>query len=241
MSQEILNRQLKAWHQKKCLRDLYQNWYEQINSQLGVGRTLEIGPGIGKFKAQHPNILTMDVEKTQWTDMVADAQHLPFKKDCLSNIVLFDVLHHIPNPVQFFGEALTVLKPCGRILIMEPYISFLSYFIYHYFHPEKVDSSVDPLGDKRISSNKPFDSNQSVATLIFFKKLDRFRKLFPQYTIIIKKRLAFLAYPLSGGFSGRQLLPDRLISCVSNSEPAFKLLAPFMAFRTLVVLEKHEK
>ena len=40
----------------------------------------------------------------------------------LSNIVLFDTLHHLENVRYSFAEALRVLEPGGRVIIMNPYI-----------------------------------------------------------------------------------------------------------------------
>ncbi len=70
---------------------------------------------------------------------LADAQHLPFRNSSLSNIVLFDVLHHLENVRYFFDEALRVLVSLGRIVIMDPYVSVLSWPVYRFFHPEPMD------------------------------------------------------------------------------------------------------
>ena len=39
----------------------------------------------------------------------------------LANIVLFDTLHHLENVRYSFDEALRVLEPGGRVIIMDPY------------------------------------------------------------------------------------------------------------------------
>ena len=39
----------------------------------------------------------------------------------LANIVLFDTPHHLENVRYFFDEALRVLQPGGRVIIMAPY------------------------------------------------------------------------------------------------------------------------
>jgi SAM-dependent methyltransferase len=239
VSENILNEQLKAWEKKSCLRFLYKQWFELIISELTSGMTLEVGAGIGQFKEYIQEAITLDIEKTSWSDVTGDAQYLPVKSDCLGNLVLFDVLHHIPSPKQFFTEAMRALKPGGRILIMDPYISPFSYLVYQYFHPEGVDTECDPLGVKQVCSYVPFDSNQAVATILFFKKQDIFKKIFPELKILKSQRLALLAYPLTGGFGGKQLLPDRLIKLISSLETKFKFISPLLAFRTFIVLEKH--
>jgi len=47
-----------------------------------------------------------------------------------------------------------------------------------------------------------------------------------------------LVYPLSGGFSGPQLLPTALAPATFKVEKLLQPLAPLLAFRLLVVLEK---
>ena len=39
----------------------------------------------------------------------------------LANIVLFDTLHHLENVRYSFAEALRVLEPGGRVIIMDRY------------------------------------------------------------------------------------------------------------------------
>jgi SAM-dependent methyltransferase len=44
----------------------------------------------------------------------------PRSSGSLANIVLFDTLHHLENVRYFFDEALRVLQPGGRVIIMDP-------------------------------------------------------------------------------------------------------------------------
>ena len=44
----------------------------------------------------------------------------PRSSGSLANIVLFDTLHHLENARYFFDEALRVLQPGGRVIIMDP-------------------------------------------------------------------------------------------------------------------------
>ena len=80
-----------------------------------------------------------DIVKLLWLDAVVDAQQLPFAKSSLANIVVFDALHHLENVRYFFDEALRVLQPGGRVIIMDPYISACSWPVYYFLLPEPVD------------------------------------------------------------------------------------------------------
>ena len=94
---------------------------------------LEIGAGSGHFQKFFPNAISTDIIEAPWLDAVLDAHFLPFQNKSLNNIVLFDVLHHLPEPSRFFSEAQRVLKPTGRIILMEPYISWVSFLVYRLF------------------------------------------------------------------------------------------------------------
>ena len=238
MSDQILQQQLAAWERKPGIRRLYRGWFETIRRELLAGPTIEVGAGIGKFKEQVPDAITMDIGKTPWTDMVGDAQYLPVRNGTLANIVLFDVLHHLPRPALFFGEALRALKSGGRVLIMDPYLSPLSYPVYRWLHQEGADLACDPLGEDKVCSDIPFDSNQAVATILFFRRPDRFACAFKSFRVVRRERLSLLAYPLSGGFSRRAWLSDSFLSRLADFESRLSFLAPFCAFRTFIVLEK---
>lgn len=238
MSEQILREQLAGWERKSIIRYLYRKWFEVVQGELVIGATLEVGGGIGKFKEQAPNIVTMDICKTPWTDVVGDAQRLPIKSRSLANVVLFDVLHHLPRPNLFFTESERVLQPGGRIVLVEPYLSVFSYPVYRWLHREGASFTCDPFGESPMCSDAPFDSNQAVATMLFFRHKKQFAKAFPSLRVIRRQRLALLAYPLSGGFGGKALFPYAVLRWLSNLESYFSVLAPLCAFRTLVVLEK---
>lgn len=241
MSERILREQLAAWNGKPVLRKLYTDWFRRIKSWLPEGPTLEVGAGIGKLKEFVPGIATLDIEPTPWTDLAGDAQCLPVKDGALAGLVLFDVLHHLPHPVRFFHEAFRALRPGGRVVIMEPYVSALSYPVYRFLHPEKVDTGCNPYdAENELCSDTPFDSNQAVATVMFYRRPERFASQFPGFSIAVRERLALLGYPLTGGFGGRALAPDWLIERIADCEERCAFLAPLMAFRTFIVLEKHE-
>ena len=241
MSEEILRQHKVIWEKKPILRVLYTSWYQEIAAQLKSGNTLELGGGSGNFKDFATNVVSTDIIPLPWIDVVADAQNLPFEDCSFDNIVMFDVLHHIENVSLFFNEALRVLRPGGRVAMMEPYISLVSWPVYHFLHPEPVDFRQDPLAWTPPSpSRKPFDSNQAFATILFEKKFSYFQKKYPQFIKVYHRRMAFFAYPLSGGFDQPSLLPMTLLKPVLNLENFLSFMNRFLAFRIIVVLEKRQ-
>ena len=242
MSEDILQKHKIIWKKKPILREIYTKWYQEIAAQLTAGNTLELGGGSGNFKEFAPNVISSDIVPCPWIDVVADAQDLPFDNQSFDNIVMFDVLHHIENVTLFFNEALRVLRRGGRIAVMEPYISLASWPVYHFLHPEPVNFKQDPLAWVEPSSNRhPFDANQAFATILFEKKFSKFRKRYPQFIKVYHRRMAFFAYPLSGGFDKPALLPIALLKPVLVLENSLSFMSRFLAFRILVVLEKIER
>jgi hypothetical protein len=122
---------------------------------------------------------------------------------------------------------------------MEPYISFASWPIYHFLHPEPVNFKQNPLDWVEPSpERKPFDANQAFATILFERQYRLFQKKYPQFIKRYHRRMSFWAYPLSGGFEHPSLLPLELFSVILKLEEAFAFMSRFLAFRVLVILEK---
>jgi SAM-dependent methyltransferase len=69
-------------------------------------------------------------------DIVCGANPLPFRSGSLGGVVMLDVLHHLPEPLEFLNEASRVLRPGGRLVMIEPCITCPSYLLYRYFHDE---------------------------------------------------------------------------------------------------------
>ncbi|MFH1293984.1 MAG: class I SAM-dependent methyltransferase [Pseudomonadota bacterium] len=235
---DILAERREIWKSKEVIRRLYYTWYRLIANALRRGKTLELGGGSGNLKEFLPDAITSDVIFAPWLDAVLDAHGIPFKKSSLENIVLFDVLHHLKAPAVFFREAERVLRPGGRIVLVEPYVSWLSFFVYRFLHQEGMDWWTDPLKMKHPKNNDPFHGNQAIPTLIFEKHLREFKRMFPHLRIILKKKTDSLIYPLSGGFHHPSLCPLFLTKALEYMEDLMQPICRFTAFRLFLVLEK---
>jgi SAM-dependent methyltransferase len=240
MSADKLAKNGEIWAQKKVLREIYHDFYERIQLFLKDGITLEIGGGTGNLKEYAPNVISSDIIDSPWLDCVFDAQAMPYKDDSITNIVAIDVLHHIEFSIRFFREANRVLKEGGRIILLEPAVTLVSYSFYHFVHEEDVILSQNPLLDGIPNpSRKPFDANQAIPTLIFYKYKKEFSKLFPELKILKKQCMSLIAYPLSGGFQKWCLVPLFLVKSLLYFE---KVVEPWIGrifgFRIFVVIEK---
>ncbi len=235
----MLKTQLAAWNAKPALRFVYTEWFKEIAAYLCPGVSVEIGCGIGRMKTVIPELYSMDLVKTPWTDIVGDAHQLAVKNNSISNLILFDVLHHLPFPLTFLSEAFRALRSGGRLIIVDPYISPFSGLMYGLFHPEPFSLKHNPFkSTSALCSIDPLGSNQAIATLLFYRHRKAFRKQFNDFLPIMQKRFAFFAYPATGGFGSTGLIPDKCICALHQIESILKPLSAMLAFRLMVVLEK---
>lgn len=235
---EILDERRRVWTSKPIIRKLYKKWYSHIQEALRPGRTLELGGGSGNLREFLPEAITSDIVFAPWLDAVMDAQALAFKKESLDNIVLFDVLHHLSAPALFFQEVQKVLRPGGRAVLMEPYVSPLSFPVYRFVHAEGMRWDADPFRTKAMKNKEPFEGNQALPTLIFERHREQFNKRFPHLEILQEDKMDFFLYPLSGGFHNPCLCPRVLWRPLEFLEGVLRPFKSLLAFRLFIVLEK---
>jgi len=237
----ILEKHKVTWEKKKILRVIYEEWYKKIIYNLSNidGKTVELGAGSGNFKEYMPDVISADIDDCEWLDLCFDAHHMPFENEEITNIVMIDVLHHLYNPVKFLHEAERVLKKTGRVIMLEPFPSLFSLQIYKRFHPEPFIFDVDYFTKNDLKDKDPWDSNQAIPYLIFFKDADKFKKYFgKKFKIVAKEKLSFILYPASGGFENKAMISDSLIKPFKGLEILLSPLKSLLAFRCFIVLEK---
>lgn len=241
MSKKILDSHRVIWNKRELTRYLYSGWYREIVKELsGEGLTIELGAGTGNFKEYMPASVATDLVCCEWLDIVHDAMALPYRDSSVGNFVLIDAIHHIHDPVRALAEMERCLKKGGRIVIFDVFISPFSYLYYNYFHKEKVDLNADLFTMSDAPALKePFESNQAIATLLFFKDVERFVARFPGLRPVKRAVREFLLYPMSGGFEGVQLVPFCLRAPMMALDNAvIKVLGRYAAGRCLIVIEK---
>jgi SAM-dependent methyltransferase len=233
-------RNLHQWERKPSLRAVYQDLYRKMASECLPGTTLEIGGGSGNFKQYYNDVVTSDITIAPWLDLVANAETLPFKAGVFSNIVMFDVLHHIKFPRAFFAEAQRVLVPGGKIVMSEPAITPLSWFFYRFIHSEPVNFSTDPLVEGKSSHDEdPYSANQAVPTLLVTRHAQRLTLLFPTLRVCHVRWLSLFAYPLTGGFKTWSLIPVSLVGPILRLEDLVScVIGRFLGFRLLVIIQR---
>lgn len=227
------------WADKPVLRTIYSDYHRRIRDACIFGPTLEIGGGSGNMKQFAHDVVSTDVVSSPWLDTVCDAQALPFADASFANIVMVDVLHHIARPARFLKEAERVLRPGGRVIMVEPGITPLSSIFFRLFHDEPVDMGEDPLDPSPPPAKDPFEGNQALPTRLFGRDRQRLAASHPNLKLCQRQWLSLFAYPLSGGFRPWSALPTAFAPALIGFENLISpVLGPLMGFRLFAVLEK---
>ncbi len=193
--------------EKSFLRRIYQEWYDRIIDALPLPHepVLEIGSGAGFLNERLSSVIKSEIFLCPDISLVLDARKLPFADGTVRAIVMTDVLHHIPSAESFFSEASRVMSPGGRILMIEPWVTEWSTFIYRHYHPEPFRPDAEDWG---FPERGPLSgANGAMPWIIFNRDIGRFRNLFPDLNIVSIQPFMPLRYLLSGGVSMRSLMP----------------------------------
>jgi SAM-dependent methyltransferase len=211
---------------KSFLRKFYHECYLSVAKSLPRhidGPILELGSGAGFLKENIPGLLTSEIITIPNVDLILDGTKLPFSTNTLGGIVMIDVLHHISDAASFFSDAAACIKPGGVIIMIEPWSTPWSRFVYRYLHHEPFDPNVK---EWKISTAGPLSqANSALPWIIFERDRRKFEDAFPQFHI----QEIFLNFPicylLSGGFSIRASIPGKMYSIVRKIE---NLTKPWM-------------
>jgi SAM-dependent methyltransferase len=232
----------KVWEAKETIRLLYRDYHRRLLESCPEGAVLDIGGGTAHVKDSRPDIVSTDILSFPGIDVVADAHRLPFPPACFSGVVMLDVLHHLERPIEFLHEASRVLRPGGRLAMIEPAMTTLARRFYENFHEEPVDMTVDPFAPVVTNPDRdPFDANQAIPSLLFAtpEARSRLETTIPSLRVTRVEWLSLFAYPLSGGFQPWSLMPAPLVRSMLAIEGAIpEMVRRQIAFRMMVVLER---
>jgi SAM-dependent methyltransferase len=223
---------------KPLLRRLYRSYYAEFLRAGGSslsGVRLEIGSGGGFLKDLDPRVVTVDIRPGAEVDAVASALELPIAPGSVGAIYALNVLHHLPDLERFFREAVRVLAPGGRAVLIEPYVSPFSRLVYGHLHHEPFDPesrgwTLEPEGPMTAA-------NGALPWIALVRDRDRFDATFPELEVVRITPHTVLSYLVSGGVSMRSLLPGAAFAPLRAAErllgPALPRLATMMTVELL--------
>lgn len=244
MSTERLREHRRLWAAKPVLARVYQPWFDALLAHAPTGaRVLEVGAGPGFLgeaaRRARPDLrwVASDLHPAPWNTLAADAGRLPVQTGAVQAVVGLDVLHHFPDPGAFFAEAARVLAPGGRLALVEPWITPLSWLVYRFFHQEDCRVSADPWQPFPPGAKDSFDGNATVPwQLARDTPQERWHALGLQPPRV--RRVTAFAYLLTLGFRPGCLLPAAAVAPAMAVDSHSASLAPLFALRAELCWEK---
>jgi SAM-dependent methyltransferase len=234
------NRQ--TWQRKPLLRAVYRGFQTMIATRLDrsvPGLIVELGSGMGAIKEAIPDCITTDLFPNPWLDRQENAYLLSFSDGSVSNLILFDVWHHLRYPGAALAEFRRVLAPGGRVIVFDPAMSWTGRLVYGLFHHEPLG-----MGDKVTwdapkgfnAADADYFAAQGAATRAFWRREAPGR--LAGWEISEVSTLPPVEYFATGGFSGPQIGGPRAFRLWSWLDKALSHWPNLFAARLLVVLKR---
>ena len=223
--------------EKGFLRRIYEEWYRLLIGHIphGGGAILEIGSGGGFLKEYYRDALTSEVFFTPHVDVVFNAMTMPFRAASVRAILMVDVLHHIPEPALFFGEAARCMAKGGRCLLIEPWNTSWARWVYQHLHHEPFN----PDGGWSIPSAGPLSgANGALPWILFERDCSLFRRRFPEWRISLVTPMMPFVYLLSGGVSLRSLMPEWSYQLIRRVEESINGMDHTSGMFAFIILER---
>jgi len=160
------------------------------------------GAGLSSFFLKDYNIIVTDYCESEWLDIKnVNAEDSVFDDCSFDYIIMSNVIHHLDKPKLFFEEALRILKPGGRIIVIEPYSSILLKVFLAIKKHEQINYTLNPLL-KDYSFNRiaktDIDGNNAVGRLLF-EDSTLFENQFPNFQVTYKSYEECMVFVNSGG------------------------------------------
>jgi len=218
-------------------RDVYARLLEPVPAEA-YPRLLELGSGGGFLRELAPHAITSECVPTPAVDRVIDACQLEtyFEPGGLDAIVAFNVFHHLPEAGAFLRGAERVLRPGGRIVLIEPWFTTLGQWFYRLVHHEPFVLDPDDWtlrGEGRLDG-----ANERLPTSVFRDSDVRFAREFPALRIRERRPFHKGLYIASGGLTFNTRVPGPLARALVALDRALPLGDETLGLFARVVVER---
>jgi SAM-dependent methyltransferase len=223
------------------LHEIYLDVYGRMLRELPRAtfpRLLELGSGGGFFSELAPHAITSDCVSAPGVERVVDACALgtAFAPDALDAITMFNVFHHLPDVAGFLRGASQVLRPGGRIVMVEPWFTPVGQWFYRALHHEPY--AADPADWRVIGAGRLLGANSRLPTSVFRDSDARFAREFPALKIICRQPFHKWPYLFSGGLRLNTRVPRSLARAVLRFDQAVTRGDSALGIFALIIVEK---
>ena len=198
----------KIINSKPFLKCIYMEWYQLIAAATGTGDdypVLEIGSGAGFLQEHVAGAITSDVLPVPGLDVVMDGCQLPLLSDSLDGVVMVNVFHHISDVMAFMKEAARCTRIGGKMVMIEPWVTPWSNFVYRNFHHEPCNPSAV---EWMIPEGGPLSvANSALPWIVFERDRGKLKEEVPEWELQQVNPFMPFRYLLSGGIARRSLMP----------------------------------
>ena len=226
------------------LRSYFSFLYGIVNQLIETfDSILEVGAGaaISNIFVSR-NIVRTDILPFNEFNVSGDCamERLPFKDSSFDAVLAFDSIHHSEQPSKAIIELLRVIRKGGKIILVEPFVSPLSYLPYKIFHYEDTSWNFKEQGSIELSLRNlnPETGDQGVSRFII-NQLSNWRSTnFPKLTVSTTYLSPF-SFFATGGVSRPLKTPEifvKVLIKLENLIPNF--IMKFLASRVILTIAK---
>lgn len=223
------------------LNCIYLDVYRRLLDEVPAAeypRLLELGSGGGFLKELAPHAITSECVPVPGIERTVDACRISehFEPGTLDAIVAFNVFHHLPDVRGFLGGASQVLRPGGRICLVEPWFTRLGQVFHRMIHHEPYRN--DPTDWSLVGEGRMTGANTRLPTSVFRDSDERFQREFP--ALSLRKRQPFhkWLYLASGGLKLNTRIPAPLARGLVALDRHIQLGDQTLGLFALVVVER---
>lgn len=223
---------------KYAFNQIHQKIFSFIPEKVqSTGKIIELGAGATSIKSSFNQVISSDIVKSNSVDLVLDAHNIDLRSNTIDVLICQNSFHHFHDPQTFFREADKALKIGGLIIILDPYFGpFASFLFKRLFTSETFDinsewksESLDPMNG----------ANQALSYIVFFRDIEKFKKLNPNFEIIYTRPSGtHLTYLFSGGLNFKQLLPASFDKLIISLENKMQFLNRLLSIHHYIVVKK---
>jgi len=225
------------------LEEIHRDVYRRILAEVPAARfprLLEVGSGGGFFRDFAPHAITSECVGVEGIDKVVDACRLSdfFEAGSLDAISGFNVFHHLPDAAGFLKGACRVLRPGGRIALVEPWFTPAGQWFYRVLHHEPYRKNPDDwslAGEGRLAA-----ANSRLPTSVFRDSGPRFAREFPELAVLKRESFHKWLYLLSGGLRLNTRVPRPIARRLVNADRRTKAGNEWFGIFATIVLEKRK-